>query len=849
MGDSPGFRAARAYCARGWSPIPVVFRGKAPHPSLGKEWQNLRLTDSDLAAKFGSEPRNVGVILGEASSGLLDVDLDCAETVLLADDLLVPTSSIFGRASKPRSHRLYRMDGSHRTVQFKDVDGTMLVELRGEGGQSVFPGSVHESGEAVEWALDGDPALLAYEELAKSVRVLASAAILARHWPSTGSRHEAALALGGWLARASWPLAEVERFVFAVARAAHDEEASKRSESIRGTFQRLRAGEPATGGGRLTSMVGELVFKRVCTWLNIAAEAKVPQRPGKASRPKRRPTIPGYVPFPIHVLPEPIRSFVNEFAVSLGCDPAYLAVPVFGVLGAAVGNSRTIQLKVGWTEPAVVWSIIVAASGTLKSPALDAVLAPLRRFQIEGVREHRDAVADHARRMKSYKRELKQFNKGKSDEPPREPQEPTLVQYFCEDTTVEALAVILNESLRGTLLTRDELSGWLRSFNQYKGGKGGDEAHWLSMHGARTLTINRKTGDQPFLHVPRAAVSIVGGIQPGVLSSALSQDHMNSGMAARMLFAYPPRKKKLWTEAEASEWTKDDYTRVTEALYRLQPTESASGIFVPVDVPLSPEAKRLWVQFYDEHAAEQVAMTGTVAAAWSKLEGYAARLALIVHCVREAHGDIPVGSTVDATSMQAGIDLSRWFGNEALRVYTMLRVEDEDRELLERVEAVAALGGQVTPRHWQRSRRHTTAADAEDELQELVDAELGLWRLEPSGPTGGRPQKWFVATRRDNTPPDDDGDGVSSVSRPQEVLECNSPRPGESAEEDKEPAGRFHDAPGTHPGTNGASSFDLRSKRSQERDADETPAGSDPDEVSSHDGDSPDGDLDVGGVS
>ena len=69
--------------------------------------------------------------------------------------LLPKTNNIFGRKSKPRSHWLY-VTGLAETIskaclQFKDIDGTMMLELRiggaGKGSQSVFPGSVHESGE------------------------------------------------------------------------------------------------------------------------------------------------------------------------------------------------------------------------------------------------------------------------------------------------------------------------------------------------------------------------------------------------------------------------------------------------------------------------------------------------------------------------------------------------------------------------------------------------------------------------------------------------------------------------------------------------------------------------------
>lgn len=812
-------QVARVYHSRKWAPLPVEYRGKAPHPNIALGWRTLRLAETELQKHFGRAPVNVGVILGEASHGLCDVDLDCRESIGLADVFLPATDSVFGRAGKPRSHRLYVVTGSHKTHQFKDLDGAMLVELRGEGGQTVFPGSLHESGEAIEWGVDGAVASVAHGALLRRVSVLAAACLLARHWPAEGSRNEAALALGGWLARAGWSATHVEVFVLSVARAANDEEADKRAASIRATIEKLSAGDETTGGVRLASLVGDLVVKKVAEWLEIKSDRnahfgnKIPRR-----KPKRRVHVGEFVPFPVHLLPKPIRSFVQEFSASLGCDPAYLAVPVFGVLGAAIGNTRTVRLKVGWAEPAVIWSIVIAASGTLKSPALDAVLEPVHEFQLNGLKKHRDAVADYKRRMAAHKRDLKEFKQGRTEECPIEPEAPVIERSFCEDTTVEALAVVLSDALRGLLLCRDELSGWLKSFNQYRGGRGGDEAHWLAMHGARTLTVDRKTGDKPFIHVPRAALSIVGGIQPGVLALSLSQEHMHSGMAARMLFAYPPRRKKQWTDAEVSDWTKDDYKRVVHRLYELEPEESEGGVYVPVEIPLSPEAREAWIAFYNEHAVEQMAMTGATAAAWSKLEGYAARLALIVHCVRVAHGDKTCGDTVDLHSIEVGIALSRWFGAEALRVYAMLQVDEEDRDLHERLEVVRSLGGQVTVREWQRRRKIPSSDLADAELDDLVEAGLGTWSRAVPGATGGRPQKWFVANARDETTNGEAAEGdsyaspfakdenelagcgsvSSSTGHTQSDPEPNDPTPGSNAKRVQDsPDGDTYKSPGS----------------------------------------------------
>jgi Bifunctional DNA primase/polymerase, N-terminal len=97
---------ALEYLRRGWSPVPVPFRGKAP---LDKGWPELAITEGIARRYFNGEAQNIGIKLGEPSGGLADVDLDCAEAIAAAPYFL-PRTLCFGRASKPRSHWLYQSD-------------------------------------------------------------------------------------------------------------------------------------------------------------------------------------------------------------------------------------------------------------------------------------------------------------------------------------------------------------------------------------------------------------------------------------------------------------------------------------------------------------------------------------------------------------------------------------------------------------------------------------------------------------------------------------------------------------------------------------------------------------------
>src|SRR5581483_1882130 len=225
----------------------------------------------------------------------------------------------------------------------------------------------------------------------------------------------------------------------------------------------------------------------------------------------------------------------------------------------AIGNTRCIQLKRGWEEPAILWSAIVADSGTLKSPALDAAVKPLYKVQQKLLAQHAEAVRQHVAGKLAAK---------KSDRPP--PEEPVAQRILVSDTTVEKLGHLLSQNPRGLLLCRDELSAWFGSFYRYKAkGAASDLPSWLELHRAGHLLIDRKTGEPRTVHVPRAIVSIAGSIQPGMLRRCLTSEAYESGLAARLLLAMPPRSPKVWRETEVAPETAERYEQLFDRVLAL----------------------------------------------------------------------------------------------------------------------------------------------------------------------------------------------------------------------------------------------------------------------------------------
>jgi len=268
--------AAVAYLNRGWAPIPVKPRDKAPRSNGG--WQALRLNRDSIGEEFASN-ENVGVLLGEPSGNLVDLDLDSVEARRLAPFLLPPTLQ-FGRRGAPGSHFLVRTsDRAATTRKFSDPgakndERAMLVELRSNGHQTVFPPSVHPSGEVVTWQGDRASTLASMlaEELERVAAHLGAAALLSRHWRE-GLRQDAALALAGGLLQAQWSLEDVVTLVTAVTKGALDLEPKKRVAAVKRTAAMLEAGAEITGWPRLAELLGENIVASVRSWLGVDEQA------------------------------------------------------------------------------------------------------------------------------------------------------------------------------------------------------------------------------------------------------------------------------------------------------------------------------------------------------------------------------------------------------------------------------------------------------------------------------------------------------------------------------------------------------------------------------------------------
>ncbi len=275
--ESPGY-AAVFYKSLGWEPLVLPAREKKPKG----RWGNLtERTDEDLLRAF-SPVSNIGIALGERSGGLIDVDFDWPEAAQIACELMADLPS-FGRAGSPHSHRL-AIGRLRKNAHFQipasaagliSSDRMMVLELRGNGLQTMVPPSVHPSGELVRW--HDDPATVPVvdpDDLERRAGCVAFLAVIVNKYPRVaGNRDNICLALTGALVRAGISDEEADRWVGLVASLAGDEEADKRGGKAMASREKHDAGEQVWGLPMLCEFLGiEPMEATLRKWLGGSSE-------------------------------------------------------------------------------------------------------------------------------------------------------------------------------------------------------------------------------------------------------------------------------------------------------------------------------------------------------------------------------------------------------------------------------------------------------------------------------------------------------------------------------------------------------------------------------------------------
>lgn len=467
---------------------------------------------------------------------------------------------------------------------------------------------------------------------------------------------------------------------------------------------------------------------------------------------------PDLIPPPILPLREvltPIAAdWVAATAEGAGAPPDYVLAALLSLTGAVVGNSRWVSPWHGWSEPPVIWGMCIGNPSAGKSPAIDAVLAPLRRAEVPLRKEAEAEVAAWEARQKLAQLAEAEWEKkakvamGKGNAPPPLPEDakagcpPHIPRLVVNDGTVERLGVIAQAQPKGFLQMRDELAGWLLAMEARNGGA--DRAFWLESYGGRGFTVERM-GRAP-LTVPRLMIGVLGGIQPDRLTDLLTKAS-DDGLLARFLPVWPGRVPIRQPERMAS----DDVADAAIArLTAFQMPVGDDGESRPWIVPFDDGARALMNHWREACAEWEKDAEGLLLSFIGKMPGLAARLSLVLAAIGHAfenEADPAQRHITPAEFGRACHFLETYALPMARRSYGGASGTKGERAARRLVALVRAEGWQTfTAREVQRLARKGLASmtDINPALMALEEADLIRSVGNSPGPQGGRPQRLFV---------------------------------------------------------------------------------------------------------
>ncbi|MBR5950562.1 MAG: DUF3987 domain-containing protein [Actinomycetaceae bacterium] len=391
-------------------------------------------------------------------------------------------------------------------------------------------------------------------------------------------------------------------------------------------------------------------------------------------RPREIAQKPLAAPFDYALLPDALGGYVHDIAWHMQCPPDYVAAALIVGLSAICAPIAVVKPKPGWRVTLNLWGAAVGRPGSMKSPAINAALAPLHTLQRIAWQEHERAVeqwnVEAALQEAAAKAARAEAEKLARSDPERaralfasiiKIPEPAPKRYIINDATQEALGAIMKNN-PCTLLVDDELTAILRLCDK-QGQESLRDFYLKSYDGDQSHTWDRITRE--ITHVERCSLAIFGGIQPSKLAlyvhDALRGGPGDDGLLQRFgLLVYPditPDFVNVKTEMdeEARAAVENIFKRITALPIEAQRT-----------LHLSFDATEIFDKWYEalEHELRAGELSPALESHFSKYRKLVPALAGIF-----ALAENPRCAQIELQHVQFAISWSKYLRSHAERVY------------------------------------------------------------------------------------------------------------------------------------------------------------------------------------
>lgn len=428
-------------------------------------------------------------------------------------------------------------------------------------------------------------------------------------------------------------------------------------------------------------------------------------------------------PYPLDALPTAMREAVLEVQGFAQAPMAMVATSAMSALSMAAQALHDVKRAEKLTGPIGLFTLVLADSGERKTTCDDFFMPAIRQWQRGQEEAMRPQVESHEAAMDAWNAEregivakIKELSKnGKptdalkrdlADLHAEKPVPPRVPRLIYSDITPEELGYQLAKRWPSAAITASEGGTVLGGHSMTGDSAMRNMARLNDLWSGQEISSDRRTSES---WVARGARLTVGlQVQESTLRSFFDKSAglaRGTGFLARFLVAWPQstQGKRLFKDAPV-QWPKlATYHQRIERILSVPTPMDDDGTLTPSLIPLSAEAKAMWVEYHDE-VEIRLAVGGDYADVRdvaSKSADNAARLAALFH-IFEYGG----GGAIGLEAMEAGCMVAAWHLQESRRFFGEIAVPvemaDAMRVIRWAVEVGRTQGGTVATRDLQR---------------------------------------------------------------------------------------------------------------------------------------------------
>lgn len=655
---TPEFLRALGFCL-----IPI--RHGTKKAAVGwAEFQRRHPSDDEFQA--WTERYDSWAIVTGSISGIVVVDCDSPQALAWAEEHLPATPMQVLTGEKAPGfrgrHLYYRHPGARvgNKARIRTDEGKLALDVRGDGGYVLAPGSPHPSGlqyDAVAGFGDVHPSLLpilalerleANDEPAETPQVPYLRAV-----PSDSERFNRARL---WM-----------------------EKREPAVEGQGGDDHTFRTACNLVRGFELDdddAMALLLEWNQLCcpTWTQDELQQKLDNARAYGKDPFGSLLwTPGYVPkratngeaaplppepkpvsewappepllqfdpptFPLGFLPHPLGDFAGALAIATQTPPDLAGMLVLAAVATCAQRYVEVEARRGWVEPINLYTVTVLPPANRKSAVMSAVTRPLLEWERIQAEANRQAVIEAEEAQKALTREIELLRKKGAPStqiiPLREHLErievPTAPRLVADDITPERAASLMGENGERLAILSAEGGIFDIIAGRYSNGSANVDL-FLKSHNGEPLKVDRQRREREPVYLTKPALTLGLAIQPGVLDGLFEVPNFRDrGLLGRLVFTLPKSlvgRRQVCPEPVSSDLI-EEYRYVILGLL-----DTVSRLEEPLVLQLSREGHEALVAFekrleprLDPYAGD----LGEIGDWAGKSAGLAARIAALLH--------------------------------------------------------------------------------------------------------------------------------------------------------------------------------------------------------------------------